>query len=142
VTNALINYYLNSYLHGYLYHSYKGGFILRYFYEMEIDKYIYYRIPKPLFSSMKYKDMSPLSKILYGILLDRCTLSRANGWVDKEGRVFFYYTVEDACEMLNMSNKTVIKAFKELEKYDLLQIVRQGLRKPNILYLGQYELST
>ena len=109
---------------------------------MEIDKYIYYRIPKPLFTSMRYKDMPAMSKVLYGILLDRCTLSRLNGWIDEQGRVYFYYTVEDICSMLNISNKTTIKLFKELEKNDLLEIVRQGCRKPNKLYLGQYELST
>jgi hypothetical protein len=91
---------------------------------------------------MRYKDMTPLSKILYGLFLDRCTLSRANGWVDNQGRVFFYFTIEDVCGMLNISNKTAIKIIKELEKNELLEIVRQGLRKPNIFYLGQYELST
>jgi hypothetical protein len=141
-TDALINYYFNSYLHGYLYHSYKGGFILRYFYETQIDKYIYYRIPKPLFTEEKYKDMSPLSKVLYGIFLDRCTLSRVNGWVDDQGRVFFYFKVEEVMELLSVSNKTAIKLMKELGQNDLLEIFRQGCNMPNALYLGQYELST
>jgi hypothetical protein len=115
---------------------------LKYFYETQIDKYIYYRIPKPLFTEERYKDMSPMSKILYGLFLDRCTLSRVNGWVDDQGRVFFYFTIDEVMEMLSISNKTAIKLMKELEKNDLLEIFRQGLRKPNALYLGQYELST
>jgi hypothetical protein len=109
---------------------------------MEIDKYIYYRIPKPLFTSIRYKDMSPMSKILYGILLDRCSLSRVNEWVDEQGRVFFYFKISEAADMLSISEKTAGNLFKELTKYDLLEVVRQGCNMPNILYLGQYELST
>jgi hypothetical protein len=115
---------------------------MKYFYEYEIDNYIYYKIPKPLFTDEKYKDMLPLAKVLYGIFLDRNSLSKANGWIDDQGRVFFYFKVEDVCEMLNVSNKTATKLMKELEKYDLLWIYRQGLRKPNALYLGHFELST
>lgn len=115
---------------------------MKYFYEMEIDKYIYYRIPKPLFTSIRYKDMSPMSKILYGIFLDRNSLSRANGWVDGQGRVYFYFKHTEAAEMLGVTEKTIRKLIKELVNNDLLEVVRQGCNLPNILYLGQYELST
>jgi hypothetical protein len=120
----------------------KGADSLKYFYEMEIDKYIYYRIPKPLFTSIRYKDMSPMSKILYGIFLDRNSLSRVNGWVDEQGRVYFYFKHSEAAEMLGVTEKTIRKLMKELVDNDLLEVVRQGCNLPNILYLGQYELST
>jgi hypothetical protein len=109
---------------------------------MEIDKYIYYRIPKPLFTSIRYTDMSPMAKILYGIFLDRNSLSRVNGWVDKQGRVFFYFKHSESAEMLGINEKTIRKLMKELVANDLLEVVRQGRNLPNILYLGQYELST
>jgi hypothetical protein len=115
---------------------------LRYFYEMEIDKYIYYRIPKPLFTNEKYKKMLPLAKVLYGIFLDRTTLSRVNGWVDSEGRVFFYFKRTEVAEMLGITEKTASILYKELENYDLLEAIPQGKNLPKILYLGQYELST
>lgn len=115
---------------------------MKYFYELEIDKYIYYRIPKPLFTNTKYKSMQPLAKVLYGLFLDRTTLSRVNGWVDEQGRVFFYYKISEVAEMLGISDKTAGNLIKELVKYDLLEIVRQGCNLPNIMYLGQYELST
>jgi len=83
-----------------------------------------------------------LSKVLYGIFLDRCSLSRLNGWVDLEGRVYFYFTISDVMELLSISNKTAVGLFKELVKYELLEVVRQGCNLPNILYLGQYELYT
>jgi Fic family protein len=86
--------------------------------------------------------MSPMAKILYGIFLDRNSLSRVNGWVDEQGRVFFYFKHTEAAEMLNVTEKTVRKLMKELVEYELLEVVRQGCNLPNILYLGQYELST
>lgn len=115
---------------------------MRYFYETNIDAFIYYRIPKPLFTSIRYTDMSPMAKILYGIFLDRNSLSRVNGWVDEQGRVFFYFKHTEAAEMLNVTEKTIRKLMKELIEYELLEVVRQGCNLPNILYLGQYELST
>ena len=115
---------------------------MKYFYEYEIDNYIYYKIPKPLFADEKYKDMLPLAKVLYGIFLDRNSLSKANGWIDDQGRVFFYYPIKEVMALLNISNKTVTKLMDELEKYDLLWVYQQGLRKPNALYLGHFELST
>jgi CRP-like cAMP-binding protein len=109
---------------------------------MEIDKYIYYRIPKPLFTNDRYKKMLPLAKVLYGIFLDRTTLSRANGWVDEQGRVFFYFKRTEVAEMMGITEKTASILYKELEKYDLLEAIPQGKNLPKILYLGQYELST
>jgi hypothetical protein len=109
---------------------------------MEIDKYIYYRIPKPLFTSIRYVDMSPMAKILYGIFLDRNSLSRINGWVDEQGRVYFYFKHIEAADMLGVTEKTIRKLMKELIENDLLEVVRQGCNLPNMLYLGQYELST
>jgi hypothetical protein len=115
---------------------------LKYFKENEIDKYIYYRIPKPLFTEMRYKKMSPMAKVVYGICLDRNSLSRINGWVDEEGRIYFYFKRTELAAMLDLSEKTAGLLFQELVKYDLLEIVPQGCNKPNILYLGQYVLST
>lgn len=115
---------------------------MKYFYEDQVDTYIYYRIPKPLFVNDKYKEMLPLAKVLYGIFLDRTTLSRANGWVDEQGRVFFYYKRTEVAEMLGITEKTATLLSKELVKYDLLEVIKQGKNMPNILYLGQYELST
>jgi hypothetical protein len=86
--------------------------------------------------------MDPLAKVLYGIFLDRNSLSRINGWVDQEGRIFFYFKISEVSEMLNIGDKTAGNLYKELVKYDLLEVVRQGCNLPNILYLGQYELST
>ncbi|CAK1240137.1 replication initiator protein A [Fructobacillus tropaeoli] len=96
----------------------------------------FYRLPKSFFNSEKYKDMKLESKVAYAILRDRFELSVRNGWVDDNQDVYFVYTVNSLCELLNCGNKKVIALKKDLAKYGLLEEVRQGLSKPNRLYLG------
>ena len=84
------------------------------------------------------------SKILYAFLLDRLSLSQKNHWIDKEYRIYLIFTREEVCEKLNLSENTVIKAFKQLAKVSLIQEKRQGLGKPNLIYVGkiQHEVNT
>lgn len=60
---------------------------LDYFYGAQADQFAFYRIPKALFTDERFKSISAEAKILYGILLDRMSLSRKNGWMDEQGRV-------------------------------------------------------
>ena len=96
----------------------------------------FFRVPKQLFESPFYKKMSADSKLLYAILKDRFDLSVKNNWIDEEGNIYFIFTVEEIGEMLGCGKDKVIKLKKELKKYDLLEEVRQGLNKPNLIYLG------
>lgn len=96
----------------------------------------FFRVPKQLFKSPFYKKMSADSKLLYAILKDRFDLSVKNNWIDEEGNIYFIFTVEEIGEMLGCGKDKVIKLKKELKKYDLLEEVRQGLNKPNLIYLG------
>ena len=72
-----------------------------YYYGSEAEQYTFYRFPKALFSNDRYKAMSDSAKILYGLMLDRMGLSLKNGWLDKENRVFIYFTLEDLQEYMN-----------------------------------------
>lgn len=69
---------------------------LEYFYDNEAEQFIFYRIPKALFSDKRYKSVSNDAKVLYGLMLDRMSLSKKNGWLDDARRVYIYYTLEDA----------------------------------------------
>jgi len=109
-----------------------------YFYSHEAEQFTFYRIPKLLFTNDQYKSMSTDAKVLYGLLLDRVSLSTKNNWVDTQGRVFIIYTREEAQEFLNIGKDKSIKLFKELVQNDLLEEVRQGLTKPNILYVKNF----
>lgn len=86
--------------------------------------------------------MSTDAKFTYAILKDRFELSLRNNWIDKNGDVYLIYTVTELQEILGYGNKKVIKLKKELQEYGLLEEVRQGLNKPNLLYLGNVEYST
>lgn len=96
----------------------------------------FFKFPKPFIYDEKYKSLSNNAKMLYMFLFDRLELSLKNGWHDKEGNVFQYYTNEQLMIDLNCnSNKTIIKIKKELKDAGLMTEVRQGMNLPNRIYL-------
>lgn len=99
----------------------------------------FYRVPKIFVESPLYKPMSTDAKFTYAILKDRFELSLRNNWIDKNGDVYLIYTITELQEILGYGNKKVIKLKKELQEYGLLEEVRQGLNKPNLLYLGNID---
>lgn len=102
----------------------------------------YYQIPQELFVSSLYKDkLNSDSKILYSFLLDRLTLSQKNHWIDADKNIYLIFTRQEVQDKLGLSEKTVTKAFKQLADVNLIAEKRQGLGKPNLIYVGkiQYE---
>ncbi|WP_447443214.1 conserved phage C-terminal domain-containing protein [Streptococcus cameli] len=96
----------------------------------------FFKFPKPFIYDEKYKGLSNNAKMLYMLLFDRLELSLKNGWHDKEGNVFQYYTNDQLMIDLNCnSNKTIIKIKKELKDAGLMTEVRQGMNLPNRIYL-------
>lgn len=106
----------------------------------EILENKYYQIPQELFYNDLYKDkLNSDSKILYAFLLDRLTLSIKNNWVNEKGEVYLIFTRQEVQEKLNLSDKTVSKAFKQLTETNLVFEKRQGLGKPNIIFIGKIQ---
>lgn len=102
----------------------------------------YYQIPQELFVNEKYKNkLNSDSKILYAFLLDRLSLSQKNHWIDEDNNVYLIFTREEVQEKLNLSDKTVTKSFKILMEVNLVQEKRQGLGKPNLIYVGKIDHS-
>lgn len=96
----------------------------------------FFKFPKPFIYDEKYKVLSNNAKMLYMLLFDRLELSLKNGWHDKEGNVFQYYTNDQLMIDLNCnSNKTIIKIKKELKNAGLMSEVRQGMNLPNRIYI-------
>ena len=62
---------------------------------------MFYKVPKALFTEEKYKPVPTDAKMLYGLLLDRMHLSAKNGWTDKRGRIYQFFTVKEAQEKLD-----------------------------------------
>ena len=81
---------------------------LSYFYGKESEQFSFYKIPKLLFTDEYYKEISVEAKVLYGLMLDRMSLSMKNQWLDEEGRAYIYFSLEDIMESLGCSNKKAI----------------------------------
>ena len=78
---------------------------LSYFYGREADQYSFYRIPKLLFTEEYFKKISVEAKVLYGLMLDRMSLSMKNQWFDTEGRAYIYYSLEDIMDAMQHSQE-------------------------------------
>ena len=101
----------------------------------EVKNNTFYQLPQWLFDP-EYKNMSLRAKVVYALIFDRRSLSLENNWYDKNGDVYMYFTNQQMMEKLNCSEKTIISSKKELEKYGLIKEVRQGVNRPNRLYIN------
>lgn len=112
---------------------------LDYFYGAQADQFAFYRIPKALFTEEQFKPISAEAKILYGILLDRMSLSRRNGWLDEESRVFIIFPIEEVMDAMGCANQKATRLLSELEqKAGLIERKRQGLGRPNLIYVKSF----
>lgn len=90
-----------------------------------MDNESFFKMPKVLFTD-EYKDLSAEAKLLYGLMLDRMQLSAINGWCDKNGEVFIFYTIAETSEMLGCGHDKATRLQRELEKHNLLRRKYQG----------------
>ncbi|MBO6308220.1 MAG: replication initiator protein A [Oribacterium sp.] len=109
-----------------------------YFYRGQSEQFIFYRTPKVLYTEPEYANLSIPAKALYGILLDRESLSDKSGWVDDHGRIYVYMTNRSICNAMHISDKTATKLLVELENIDLIQRVRQGQGRPTRIYVKNF----
>lgn len=112
-----------------------------YYYGMEAEQFAFYRIPRTLIKDERFKGLSSDAKILYGLMLDRMSLSMRNGWLDEYNRVYIYYTVEEVMEDLGCSRPTVAKIIAELDSkkgIGLIEKKRQGQGKPDCIYVKNF----
>lgn len=109
-----------------------------YFYEDENEQYLFLQMPIMLIKDEKFKDLSDGAKILYSLLLNRTALSRKNNWKDEQNRIYIIYPIAEIMTDLNCCDKSATKKMNELKKCGLIQIVRRGLNKPNIIYVMNF----
>ena len=115
-----------------------------YFQGMECDMYSFYRIPKLLFTSEYFKNLSCEAKVLYGLMLDRMSLSIKNRWFDEEDRAYIFFSVEEIMEMLNCGRNKAVNCLKELDQekgIGLIEKRRIGLGKTNVIYVKNFSLT-
>ncbi|MBP3279491.1 MAG: replication initiator protein A [Butyrivibrio sp.] len=109
-----------------------------YFYTEQSENYTFYRIPKVLFTDDIFKDLTTDAKVLYGLLLDRISLSRENGWIDDVGRVYIYYTIKGVKKSMRCANTKACGLLKELNEFGLIERKKQGQGKPSIIYVKDF----
>ncbi len=110
----------------------------KYFGFGEERRFQFLQLPLLLYSDKRYQGLPGDAKTIYAFMLDRTWLSRENGWIDKEGRAYIYFTFEEIDRVLNISHNRAAKLLSLLEKHELIQRVRQGLGKPNRIYVGDF----
>ena len=112
-----------------------------YFTGVEAEQYSFYRVPKVLFTESCFKTLSCEAKVLYGLMLDRMSLSIKNRWLDSEDRVYIIFTVEEIAELMNCGTQKAVKLVKELDSSNgigLIEKKRLGLGKPNVIYVKNF----
>ena len=115
-----------------------------YFYGNEAEQFTFYRIPKILITSPHFKKISDSAKLLYGLMLDRMSLSIRYGWLDDDNRAYIFFTTNDVMEQMCCGTEKATKMLTELDSekgIGLIERVKQGQGKPAIIYLKKfYEL--
>ena len=111
---------------------------LDYFYGQAGELFSFFRIPKALFQEQQFQDLSTDAKTLYGILLDRMSLSVKNEWFDKKGRVFIIFTIEDVKRTLRCADNKATRLLRELEKFGVIERKRRGQGKPCLVYVKNF----
>ena len=116
---------------------------LDYYYGTEAEQYSFYRVPKTLLTDPRYKGVSIEAKVLYGLLLDRMSLSVRNGWMDKDRRVYIYFTQEDAMTLMSCGKDKATRLFRELDQggIGLIERKKQGQGRPTRIYVKNFTLS-
>ena len=112
-----------------------------YYYGKESEQFSFFRIPKLLFTDESFKDLSSDAKVLYGILLDRMSLSMKNNWIDEENKVYIIFTIEEIANIMCCATQKATKILQELDDkkgIGLVEKKRLGLGKPNILYVKNF----
>ena len=110
-----------------------------YIYDIEAEQYSFLRVPKILLQNDAYRGLSADAKILYSLLLDRVGMSIQNGWKDELNRVFIIFSIDEIKLSLNCGKNKAIQLLQELEeKVDLIERKKQGLGKPNLIYVKSF----
>ena len=114
---------------------------LEFYYQNEAEQFVFYRVPKILFKDKRFSKISSDAKLLYSLLLDRMSLSRKNGWVDEEKRVYIYFSTEEIQEEFGVATQKATKMMAELDDVKgcgLIHKKKQGQGKPARIYVMKY----
>ena len=112
-----------------------------YYYGIEAEQFSFYRVPRLLIKDERFKGLSSDAKLLYGLMLDRMSLSIKNEWFDEDNRAYIIYTIDSIMEDLGCGKEKAVKVLAELDSVKgigLVEKVRRGLGKPDIIYVKNF----
>lgn len=109
-----------------------------YFYGRGTEQYAFYQVPKILITDDQFADITTDAKLLYSLMLDRSSLSAKNGWLDKEGKVYIFYTLEQIMTDMHCANQKATKLLKELETKGLIERKKRGQGKVTRIYVRDF----
>lgn len=114
---------------------------LDYYYGIEAEQFSFYRVPRLLIKDERFKQLSSDAKLLYGLMLDRMSMSMKNKWIDEMNRAYIIYTIDSIKEDLGCSKEKAVKVLAELDSVKgigLVEKIRRGLGKPDIIYVKNF----
>ena len=113
-----------------------------YYYGAESEQFSFVRVPRVLFTDKEHFDnLSNEAKLMYGLLLERMSLSRKNNQIDKHNRVYIIFPVEEIEESLDVGHEKALNLLKVLDDQSGIGLVkkkRRGLGLPSILYVKNF----
>ena len=119
----------------------KDSFKFDYFYGSQAEQFSFFRLPKILIRDERFKKISSDAKILYGIMLDRMSLSRENKWMDQNNRVYIIFTLKEVMKEFECCQRKAGSLMAELDSKSgigLIERKRQGLGRPDLIYLKNF----
>lgn len=113
-----------------------------YYYGVEAEQFTFVRVPKVLFTDKEhFGGLSNEAKLLYGLLLERMSLSRKNNWIDAHNRVYIIFPIDEIAEIMGVCHEKALNLLKELDDQSGIWLVkkkRRGLGLPSILYVKNF----
>lgn len=95
-------------------------------------KYPHIRIPKKLIYDPTFAELDPLAKYLYGVLMDRCSLSASKGdrFRNERGEIIIYYTQTELQDLIRSGHDKATRVMRQLDKAGLIKRRRIGCGRP------------
>ena len=79
-------------------------------------------------------DLNLTDALVYSVLYSRTTLSEKNGWIDEDGRIYIFYSIENLSEDLRKGQTVIKAALRKLTAAGLIE-TKRNFGAPNTIYV-------
>ena len=99
------------------------------------ENQLFLRLPFVLIKDERLKGLTDAAKILYSLFLHRTSVSRKNGWVDGDNKIYIIYPISEIAQDLNCWEQKAQKILRELKEIGLVKVTKKGSNQPNLIYI-------